>query len=241
MGTTDQTDRGDRASPDYYFEVAKQGAARGEPHRMLEALALSGFLDGLVRSLNTKWARMPVDEVKDCIALAVDSAYQAISQGRSVRDLGAWLWKAADNTVNDRWNDYYHARAPIEAADSTAAVDQDLHDEAAERLAEHRRAEAIRVARQLIPRIGQGQVAAVMGVVIDAVERGISDLPQAAIADALGLTEPAVRSLLSRGFDRLAREARREGIELPEDITDLPRQPPTGGGDGRSLPTELKD
>jgi hypothetical protein len=78
VGTTDQSDRGDRASPDY-FEVAKQAATRGEPHRMLEALALSGFLDGLVRSLNTKWARMPEDEVKDCIALAVDSAYQAIS------------------------------------------------------------------------------------------------------------------------------------------------------------------
>jgi hypothetical protein len=98
VGTTDQTDRGEKASSDY-FEVAKQAAARGEPHRMLEALALSGFLDGLVRSLSTKWARMPEDEVKDCIALAVDKTYQAISQGRSVRDLGAWLWKIADNTV----------------------------------------------------------------------------------------------------------------------------------------------
>jgi len=240
VGRTDQTDQANRASPEY-FEVAKQAAARGEPHRMLEALALSGFLDGLVRSLNTKWDRMPEDEVKDCIALAVDSAYQAIFQGRSVRDLAAWLWKAADNTVNDRWNDYYQARAPVEAADSVAAVDQNPHDEAAAQLAEHRRAEAIRLARQLIPRIGQGQVVAVMGVVIDAVEQGIPDLPHAAIADALGLTEPAVRSLLSRGFDRLAREARREGIELPDDLPDLMGQPKPEGETDSRLRTEPED
>jgi hypothetical protein len=57
-----------------------------------------------------------------------------------------------------------------------------------------------------------------MTIVIDAVEHGIQDLPPDAIGNALGLSASAVRSLLSRGFERLEREARREGITLPDAV-----------------------
>jgi hypothetical protein len=60
-----------------------------------------------------------------------------------------------------------------------------------------------------------------MEVLIDAVEKGVTDLPAAVIADTLGINEDAARTLLSRGLSRLKREAQREGISFPEDLGEI--------------------
>ena len=41
------------------FTVARQAAEDRQPDRMIEALAASGFLDGLVRRLDAKWGQLP--------------------------------------------------------------------------------------------------------------------------------------------------------------------------------------
>jgi DNA-directed RNA polymerase specialized sigma24 family protein len=203
------------------LEVAKRAAANKQPDEMIVALATSHYFDGLKSRLWRNWhGRMPESELDECIAVAVDSAYDAVRQGRSIGNLGAWLWKAASNRASDCWREEYasHSDVEIEGLKEAEPIDDGGIDDG---LAEHRRAEAIRLARRLLPRIGQGQIVEVMELVINAVEQGIEDLPPAAIAATLGLSEPAVRSLLSRGFERLAREARREGIELPIEVPEF--------------------
>ncbi|WP_420346546.1 RNA polymerase sigma factor [Pelagibius sp.] len=208
-------------SSDDLFTVARKAAEDRQPDRMIEALAASGFLDGLVRRLDAKWGQLPRMDIEDTVAKAVDGAYDALTQGRAIRSLGAWLWKAADNQANDRWRDDHSLRAAGDGdidgiPGETPSTDAERLDR--EELAEHRRAEAIRLARRLLPRIGQGQVVSVMELVIDAVEHGVPDLSPADIGDALGISSDAARTLLGRGFSRLRREARREGITFPDDL-----------------------
>lgn len=205
------------------LEIAKRAAAEKRPDEMITALAASHFLDGLKGRLSRDWqGRLPAVELDECIAEAVDSTYDAVNRGKSINNLGAWLWKAAANKARDRWNDEYVHRRPghiEELEDAGFVLDGDNGPD--QGLAEHRRAEAIRVARRLLPRIGQGQIVEVMTVVIDAVEQGVHDLPSSAIAGSLGLSVDSVRALLSRGFERLTREARGEGISLPTDVPEL--------------------
>ena len=76
----------------------------------------------------------------------------------------------------------------------------------------------IRIARELLPKVGEGQVRDVMELLIDAVEDGLPDLPPSDIAKALGIKENAARALLSRGTKRLRRLAEERGVEIPTDL-----------------------
>lgn len=188
---------------------------------MIEALTASGFLFGLVRRLQRQWPTLPPIEIDDCVAAAVDSAFAAISGGKAVRKLGAWLWKAAANTAQDRWRAEYAGRVGDETGiDGLAAPDAEDERTRTEReaLDDLRRAEAIRLARELLPRIGEGQVVDVMELVIDAAAQELPDLPASEIADALGISEGSARKLVSRGLQRMRREAERAGIEMPEGL-----------------------
>ena len=207
------------------MQEALQAAKDHRPDRMLEALAMSGFLDGLTRLLDGQWGQMHRMDIEDCIAKAVDEAYNAISQGRKIRNLGGWLWKAANNKTHDLWKKDFEFRdsnfRDFERIASTS--ESSLTDEEREKrdkLAEFHREEAIRLARRLLPKIGKGQVVSVMELVIDAVEQGVPDLSASDIGDTLGITADAARTLLGRGFTRLYRVAREEGITLPEDIVE---------------------
>lgn len=187
---------------------------------MVEALHASGYLTGLKRQLQSKWPKLPAADVDDCVAEAVNDAYVVVSSRRRIATLGAWLWKAADNMAGDRWaRDHANSRSLAEAPEN--ASDPELDDvERARRdeLAEHRRAEAVRLAHRLIAAVGHGQVRDVMELIIEAVQAGEPDLPADVVADTLGISRPAARSLMSRGLDRLRAAARAEGIELPEQL-----------------------
>lgn len=113
---------------------------------MVEALHASGFLAGLKRMLQRKWSKLPAADVDDSVADAVESAYTTVSSGRRVGDLGAWLWKAADNIANDRWERNHAVLRELDDAAGATAAPETTADER-QRLdarAEHRRAEAIR-------------------------------------------------------------------------------------------------
>jgi DNA-directed RNA polymerase specialized sigma24 family protein len=205
------------------FQAAKAAAAQGRPDDMLHALGASMFLDGLVRMHRKRWGqRLPASEIEDCIAESVDAAYDGIRAGKPVHDLGAWLWKVADKAAQDRWtNDYRRRRELVEA--HAEVLDQVLADDEraeADALAEHRKLEAVRFARQLLPRLGQGQITDVMGLLIDAVEQRLPDLPANLVADTLSISAGSARKLMSRGLARLQREAAKEGIEFPDTLVD---------------------
>lgn len=188
---------------------------------MLEALTASGYLDGLVRRLQRQWSALPPAEIDECIAQAVDTAFSTVSSGKTVRDLGAWLWKTAQNKARDRWQSDYATRSgDPEALDALTAPEPEHEGERANRdqREETTRANAIRMARELIPRIGEGQVVDVMELVIDAAAQRLPDLPAAAIGEALGISEGAARKLVSRGLKRLRREAERSGVTMPTEM-----------------------
>ena len=201
------------------LQRAQEAVNRGDVLGMLEALTASGYLDGLTRRLQKKWSgSLPWSVVDDCIAQSVDAACAAASQGRSIRSLGAWLWKSADKIAHDRWK-FDHARR-VRFRDDTLAADSDgietdREREGRQELEEVRHNKAIRMARDLLPRIGDGQVRDVMELVIDAAEDRLPDLPASSIADALGISDNAARALVSRGLKRLSRLAAKEGVEVP--------------------------
>lgn len=201
------------------LEEAQQAVNRGDPVEMLDALTASGYLDGLTRRLQQKWGgSLPPPEVDDCIAQAVDVACASVFEGRSIRSLGAWLWKVATNTADDKWRlDYAHRVYLDDASLSVGVGDGETFPERAEG-EEVLRKEAIRIARELLPRIGEGQVVDVMEIVIDAAENRIPDLPASFIAEALGIQDNAARTLVSRGLKRLRRLAEQEGVEMPTDL-----------------------
>ena len=190
---------------------AEQAVNQGQVVAMLEALTASRYLDGLTRRLQKKWGRrLPSTEVDDCIAQAVDAACAAVSRGGAIRSLGAWLWKSADKIAYDRWRFDYAMRAEfdVETVPADIGTNEIEHEKGRrQELEEVRRREGIRKARELLPRVGDGQVRNVMELLIDAVEDRLPDLPSAAIAEALGISKNAARALLSRGMSRLRRLA----------------------------------
>ena len=197
------------------LERAQQAVNRGDLVEMIDNLTASGYLDGLTRRLQKKWGdSLPQSEVDDCIAQAVAEACAA----GNIRNLGAWLWKVATNTANDKWQSYYARREDLD--DTTMPFGLEAGEtfperEKREKLEEVHRKEAIRIAREFLPRIGEGQMIDVMEIMIEAVENGLPDLPASSIAEAVGISNNAVRTLVSRGLKRLRRLAEQEGVEIP--------------------------
>ena len=200
---------------------AQQAANQGDVAGMLSALVESRYLDGLVRRLQRKWrGSLPRTEVDDCIARSVDVACDAVHKNRSIPNLGAWLWKAADNSANDRWtSDHAHRTDRYEGSLDVADPRETVRErEERRQRKELRLRRAVRIAHELLPRIGEGQVRDVMELLIAAAEDGLPDLPASAIADALGISTNAARTLVSRGLRRLKRLAEQEGVEMPTDL-----------------------
>lgn len=171
-----------------------------------------------------KWPKLPRFEIEECIAKAVDKAYDASTQGRIINHLGAWLWKAADNSANDCWRYQYLYRSAISegienipSSEFSAPMREEPVDQ--EELAENMRKEAIQIARRLLPRIGQGQVVSVMELIIEAVEQRVPDLSSVEVGNTLGISSSAARTLTKRGLERLQREAVREGIMFQVDLS----------------------
>jgi len=200
---------------------ATEAIAAGDPKGMLEHLYSSYFLDGLARGIRRRWPSLSRDDIDFVIAQAVDALYRWVSERKKILNLAAFLWKVADRKAND----FHERRLREKAVDpedlqrlsdkgisARALSSRQGTDSAATDDYDRRRAEAISIARGLLPRLGQQNVQSVLGYVLDALEVGEVDVPNAEIAAALGISLETVRTSLSRGFARLARIAREEGL-----------------------------
>lgn len=199
---------------DQALEDARHAATNGKPLEMLEALNRSRFLEGMARVLEWEWQdQVPHEEIRECIARAVDKAYDELKSSKLLHNLPAWLWKTARNNVRDVWNKEYSHRAEIgdEMVDGIASHPHPLNpEEEYDRDALSRW--ALRKARELLPQLGQENIVKVMTYVLDAAENGITDLPHAEVGEALGLETSTVRKLVQRGFERLSRLAKEKGL-----------------------------
>lgn len=220
-----RTPTGGSAHPGFKLLAQAQAAARrGDAAGMIEALMASGFLDGLVRKIEFAYSGLDRSDVEDAVAAAAGDAFDAIRSGRAVTQIGGFLNRAATNRAIDRWERDYVPRRSVDNL-AEGSTDDGLDDEErsrADALADHRRDEAIRLARRLLPKVGQGQVLDVMTMVIDAVAARDTDFSPEVVADVLGITQDSARKLMSRGLDRLRRAAIAEGIELPDEIPTHP-------------------
>jgi DNA-directed RNA polymerase specialized sigma24 family protein len=211
---------------DLQLEEAKKAAAGANPLRMVECLHKSRALAGLVRRLQSKWPGIASSEIDMAVAKAVDAAYEFIRTGKKVFQLVAFLWKVADRRAFD-----YHRSAVREiptdptilesVADPNSAAPGADDEERAEDERQKKVERAVKIARSLLPRLGQENVQRVMSLVIDAAEQGLVDLPNAHIADVLGLSLDTVKKSKSRGLQRLKRLAREEGLLDEATLTEI--------------------
>ncbi|SRR6266571_434026 len=199
---------------------ATEAVAAGDPRGMLEHLYSSYFLDGLARGIQRRWPSLSRDDTEFVIAQAVDALYRSVSDGKKILNLSAFLWKVADRKANDFYERRLRERA-VDPEELQRLSDQDTSSRGPfegdtgpdpEEDYDKHRAEAIRIARGLLPRLGQQNVQAVLAYLLDALEAGVMDVQNQEIADALAISIETVRTSLSRGFARLTRIAREEGL-----------------------------
>ncbi len=207
-------------------EVAKEALNRavdagiaGDVRKYLEELAVGPTLDGVVNGLRRRWPDADEAVVHDAVADASDALYTRLSEGVRVLNPGAFLWGAAKNQLL-KWQkerqDARERQVPLTEECPAPRAIQD--DPSGDDPSPERRREALRVARGLLPRLGQQNVQRVMGFIFDGIEADELYLDNATIADALGLSIETVRRVKNRGWERLEREARKAGIPLPEAV-----------------------
>jgi len=192
--------------------AAAQAAARiGDAPEMLRNLFTTPVADGLTRRLAARWPRIPRSVVDTAIAAAIDTLFVEVQGGGRVRSVVSFLYKVAHRRIDDfhRANEVAEVISP---PDDLAGIIAETPPASSDDEVEAMRRTAISIARRLLPQLGQGKVIEVMSYVIDAVEAERYDLPNEEIGEALGITADAVRSLMSRGFQRLERLARAEGL-----------------------------
>jgi DNA-directed RNA polymerase specialized sigma24 family protein len=184
--------------------------ASGDPRALetIKRLFVSGFVDGLVRRLDRAWRLLDHGAIEDAVADAVLALYDMLASARKVGSAEAYVFKVAQNrakllhdalTHRDDHHDFDVADSAQSAGDAGYV---DL------------RPEALRIARRLLPRLGQTNIQRVMAMVLDAVESDVADIRPSEIAEALGLSHSVVRQSLHRGFQRLERLASEEGLQL---------------------------
>ena len=207
------------------LEKAAQLAAEGDAEGAIRTTLDSGYPNGLVNGrLADRYSRVSRDVRMEAVAEGIAALHDAITKGTPVPRPGGYLLKVADRicaqeqrlqeqqATTDGLSDHdlLHARAPW--ADSEDAV-----------VRARRRTAALRLARSLLPRLGQQRAQEVMGYVFDSVEHGTVDIPSQEIAQALDMSDDVVRQSLSRGFRRLARLAAEEGLDVQaSDLLDDP-------------------
>lgn len=191
----------------------KRAAARGDVIEVIERLYGMSIFDGLVRQIRDAWS-MDGDAADFCVSEAVDTLWQALQNGDRVDEPCAFLYKVA-------WRNAWHTRRRAETQGGAEhRYVEAMEFETAPMVRQRRRAmriQAIRIARELLGRVGQINAQRVMTLVLEAVEQDRSDLTVEEISEILGLTPEAARKNLERGMERLARAARDAGM-LPTDV-----------------------
>jgi len=204
---------------------AKKAAISADAATFMEALFNSRLPDALTWRLRKQ---LPTDDAEAIVAEAIGNAYDAIQNHGDQIDLAAWLSKVCFNQARARYatrknivaeedRELEH-RSGVNQTRLHVPISQEQQKEADERSA-NMRVDAIKLARTLLPRIGEDNIQKVMSVVLDAIEQDLVDLSPEQISKIVDLSPQTVRRLVSRGFARLEREAKQDGLWL--DISDV--------------------
>lgn len=208
------------------LEEAARLAAAGDADGAIRAVLGSGYPNRLVkgRVLAERYTRVSADVRGEAVAEGVASLHGAISKGTPVPRPGGYVLKVADHICAGE------QRRQEQQASTDGLDDRDLLDAQAPWadnedavVRARRRSAALRLARNMLPRLGQQRAQEVMGYLFDQIEAGAVDVPSQQIAHALGMSDDVVRQSLSRGFKRLTRLAAEEGLDVQAiDLLDDP-------------------
>ncbi|MGH8568418.1 MAG: hypothetical protein ACREXU_10470 [Gammaproteobacteria bacterium] len=207
---------GDTDSINDLLKAAVEAASRRDVRGYVINLTSSHVLDSIMRNLEGKWPHVDSSEIEVVVAEAADVFYDKLAAGVTVRVPAGFLWRTAHNKLLKRHDAGLLIRESFDESmeDHNRGVDNDADEPDREAM----RAQAVRFARSVLPSLGQTVVVQVMTFIIDCVEQGELYVDNKFIADALGLSSQTVRRAKHRGFQRLAREARRRGIEIDEEL-----------------------
>jgi DNA-directed RNA polymerase specialized sigma24 family protein len=196
-----------------HLAAAANAAAAGDQKTYIIELAASHVLDGIARRLARAWPVAEPGFVEVVVAEAAE-AFFTKAAGGGIRSAAGFIYKTGWNRLSNLHRDGALRAVPLDKAEDIA-VDPDQDDEFdRERL----RTRAVQLARQLIGSLGGTTIISVMTYIIDAADAGETDIDNKTIADALGLELQTVRRSKSRGFQRLAKAARKHGIEVPNEL-----------------------
>lgn len=218
-------------TPDFQerqLRLAHEAAVAGNPKEMLSALWSAGILGGLMGRLRIRWKGLQPSDIEDAIADSLVAVYERVSSGKRVEHIVSLLLKICDCRLSDRHRllckEIPHG--PDTLADCAGGIAKEAQEDDGSPEREQElpyeavRAQAIAHAKRLLPRLGQDSIQKVMGFIFDAVEAGCDDISNTEIAEAVGLSLDTVRKSKERGWQRLEREARKEGL-MPEGFEEL--------------------
>lgn len=211
--------------------TAKVAGAAGDDKAMVRSIFQSRVLDGihhrLTARLSSRNGREPdPDDVDGALEMAMTNLFDALSGCGQVRDIAAFLYRAAERRAVD-----LHRRRRRELPVDPTTIgqpsggDQNVldklereEDEAkrqddadCEVASANRRRTGFQIVRRLLPEMKLARSQQVIGYILDVMEDGAGEVTDESIADALGISREAARKARERGFARLKTLAIKHG------------------------------
>jgi hypothetical protein len=197
------------------LKVAHDAAVAGNFYSMMEALVSSRLLEGFYRYMQWKWPKYQPDDVATLIGQAIDAFYLHAKAGRRIGNASGYIFKTLqkfavdENVRRERENEFVTAEAELVLYQAHQGKNY-RNSVPREDLVK----EALRIARNLLPSIGEITLQQVGEFYLDAVAKGIMHLDDHALADAINKDLETAKRLRRRFLERLTSRARDAGIRL---------------------------
>jgi hypothetical protein len=197
------------------LKAAHDAAVAGNFYGMMEALVSSRFLEGLYRQMQWKWPTYQPDEVATLVGQAIDAFYLQAKAGRRIGSASGYIFKtlqklAADESERrERENQFVPAEAELVLYNVHRG--KNYHNSVPR---DDLVREALRIARDLLPGIGEITLRQVGEFYLDAIAKGIAHLDDEALAAAIDKNLETAKRLRRRFLERLTSRAKDAGIRL---------------------------
>ncbi len=191
-------------------------AAAGRSWEAMTVLTGSGIEAVILRLVADSMSDLPLSSRERAVGHAMKALFETWDSGSSVRNILAFLKKAAQRKASDLRR-YRVSETAFDLEQHDAEAQAELWDEGYQ----VRREIALRLARELLPDLGLPSVEDALTAMLDLIEQGEPAKP-AQVAITLGIdNDGTLRQQLKRGLDRLEeRAAQRDLTELIDKIRD---------------------
>lgn len=193
--------------------AADKAAREGRAWDAVMHLFIPSVISRMRGRLRGQWSWITEDQLGDAIQEAFVAMYLEIQRGGQIRKSIAWLATVA----------YRRAADEMRKTEPEQAFDPDEMPLGGVTDADHERtAAAFNHFERLVGRLTPDGVKRVMEIVVDGMKTGVSTLTNGRIAEILGEHPEKVKKWRQRGFEKLGRLAREEGL-VDDDfrLTDL--------------------